>query len=172
MTEKVAPGIRRVYPKDDFPDLAVYCQSDNAGGHGTIAERAALDKSFKEGFGIEIIWQAANSPDTNALDLGLWRSMSAKVDALNAKNRDNVDVLWNTVLEAYNEWGKLGEGGESVITRVYDKLDVIADYIIASGGDNAHEHARAAGVRVGAIHDATADVGGSDEEDAGSGEDE
>ena len=69
MTTKVGPGIREQCSKAKFPGVSVVCQSDNAGGHGTNAEREGLTKSFKNDFDIEILWQPSNSPDTNAQSL-------------------------------------------------------------------------------------------------------
>ena len=171
MIEEVAPGLRKAFPQArGAPE--VWVQSDNAGGHGTIKDRAEIVDTLWSKFKIKVVWQPAQSPDLNVLDLGLWRSLSTAVDKLNKSKRDNVDALWQTCEKSFEDWGKFNEGEESVIQRVYTKLDAIADFVIESGGDNAHEHARAAGAKVGSVYEAAEDVGVSDEDEATSGEED
>jgi hypothetical protein len=45
---------------------------DNAGGHGTNDARQQYVSILKSEFNIIVIWQIANSPETNMLDLGAW----------------------------------------------------------------------------------------------------
>ncbi len=52
---------------------------DNAGGHETVEAIEQYTRTLLDNYNIEIIHQPARSPDTNPLDLGVWRSIQSSV---------------------------------------------------------------------------------------------
>ena len=63
------------------------------GGHGSNPVIAAYRKMLKDKFNIELVCQPPNSPESNVLDLGIWRSLQAVVDRLGRVTRHNSDAL-------------------------------------------------------------------------------
>ena len=170
MLASFAPAVRKHVPWD----WEVIAQADQAGGHniGPASDQLAAD--LWRQYRIRLMLQAAQSPDLNTLDLGLWRSLSSHVDNLGRGLRQNVDVVAETAQRGFETWANAGEDGQSQISRVFAKLESITSVVIASGGDNNHEAARQAGVQLGAAQDESGeevDMGGSDEEEVESDED-
>jgi hypothetical protein len=58
----------------------IYLVMDNAGGHGTVEAIEQYTRILLEDYNIEIIHQPARSPETNPLDLGVWRSIQSSVE--------------------------------------------------------------------------------------------
>ena len=57
---------------------------DNAGGHGTKAAVGEYKQLLIDRHNVHVIHQSPRSPEVNALDLGLWRSLQSSVE----KHRD------------------------------------------------------------------------------------
>ncbi len=53
----------------------IYLVMDNVGGHGMIEAIEQYTRHLLENYNIEIIHQPPRSPETNPLDLGVWRSI-------------------------------------------------------------------------------------------------
>ena len=53
----------------------IYLQMDNAGGHGTKAAVDEYTQLLRDRHNVHVIHQSPRSPEVNALDLGLWRSL-------------------------------------------------------------------------------------------------
>ena len=60
-------------------DKKIYLVMDNAGGHGTVDAINTYTKALLQ-FNVEIIWQVLWSPETNMLDLGIWKSIQMAVE--------------------------------------------------------------------------------------------
>jgi hypothetical protein len=61
-------------------DEIIYLGMDNAGGHGTFEAVEQCTRNLLENYNIEIIHQPPRSPETNPLDLGVWRSIQSLVE--------------------------------------------------------------------------------------------
>jgi hypothetical protein len=60
-------------------DETIYLVMDNAGGHGTEEATGEYTVCLQDDYHVEIIFQAAQSPEVNALDFGLWMSIQSWV---------------------------------------------------------------------------------------------
>ena len=76
---------------------------DNAGGHGTDEAVQSYTDMLKSEYTIEIIQQVPRSPETNMLDLGLWRSMQSAVEKEHAFKVYDADALNRSVEKAWND---------------------------------------------------------------------
>jgi hypothetical protein len=81
----IGKAIRQKYAALGLPELRVKLQIDSAGGHGMARGHGNFDE-FKDmmdrKYNIELIQQPGNTPPFNALDLVMWRSTVACVDAM------------------------------------------------------------------------------------------
>jgi hypothetical protein len=53
---------------------------DNAGGHGAVEATEQYTRNLLDNYNIEIKHQPPQSPETNPLDLGVWRSIQSLVE--------------------------------------------------------------------------------------------
>jgi hypothetical protein len=113
------------------PDVPIHLFMDNAGGHGSDEAKKEYVSILFNKFNILVIWQIPNSPETNMLDLGVWRTIQAMVEYLHRQRRMDTDVLALSVEEAFKKL----DG--------YDKLEAVAerwikvlDLIILGKGTN------------------------------------
>ena len=90
---------------------------DSAGGHGTnegIAKyKADLEKDYK----IILVHQIPQSPDTNALDLGIWMSLQSAVKKNHRLRRGDTEALHQTVLKVWDE-----VASEEAFGKAFDRL--------------------------------------------------
>lgn len=145
MRELVLPSIRQKLK--DVPVVKI--QFDNAPGHKTrVADgnqtiEEALARSLaapkyrgrQVGPKIEIVEQIANSPDTNACDLGFFRSLDSRLP----RNRSmKLDSFEQEVLTAYQEYPP------EKLAAIFDHKKRICKAIIGDGGNNTYKmpHAR------------------------------
>ena len=98
------------------PNLEIILQFDNAGGHGTDAAKETYTKLMWDKFKIRCVFQSAQSPEFNALDLGVWMTVQAAVSKLSRGLRMNIKSLTECVNKA---WDELEEA----------KLQSIVDYV-------------------------------------------
>ena len=111
--------------------VPIFLIMDNAGGHGTNDTKKEYERILLEEFNVIIIWQVANSPETNMLDLGAWMSVQSHVEDIHKNQVMQNDVLAESVTYAF------GELEESVLINVYDRWETVLDLIIkGSGGNN------------------------------------
>ena len=73
---------------------------DNAGGHGTNEAKTEYEKLLREKYNVILVFQIPNSPETNLLHLGVWRSLQSLVEKLSFRDRYDPDVLSQTVFRA------------------------------------------------------------------------
>jgi hypothetical protein len=71
MIEKVLPAIKAMWPRDDV-NKPIYIQQDNAPSHIEVHDPLFCEATQQDGFDIRLIYQPANSPDFNILDLGFF----------------------------------------------------------------------------------------------------
>ena len=118
LEKKIGPAIKEKlhWLNYEDPELEIFLQFDNAGGHGTDVAKATYTKMMWDKFKIRCVFQSAQSPEFNALDLGVWMSVQAAVSKLSRGQRMNIKSLTACVNEA---WDQLEE----------KKLQSIVDYV-------------------------------------------
>ena len=97
---RIGTAIRQNMPWVPRDEL-IYLVMDNAGGHGTAAAIQQYTRDLLVRFNIEIIHQAARSPETNPLDLGLWRSIQSWVEEKHKDKATFAEALAQSVQEAW-----------------------------------------------------------------------
>ena len=128
--EKVGKSIREKFtwvPSEE----TIYLVMDNAGGHGTAEAVQTYTRMLMDKYNIEIIHQIPRSPETNLLDLGLWRSVQSSVEKEHVKKTYHPDSLTRSVKRAWDE-----RLNPIVFSRVADRLLKVLDLIVKDGGDN------------------------------------
>ncbi len=103
---------------------------DNAGGHGMIEAIQQYTRHLLENYNIEIIHQPPRSPETNPLDLGVWRSIQSLVEKKLYHKTTVADALAQSVTEA---WRHLPE---DTISSVFGKVPEVLQKIIDDDGRN------------------------------------
>jgi hypothetical protein len=74
---------------------------DNTGGHGTNVAREQYVSILKLEFNIIVVWQIANSPETNMLDLGAWVTIQCIMSHIYCGKHIQKDTLCKTVHNAF-----------------------------------------------------------------------
>ena len=84
---------------------------------------------------IEIVEQIPNSPDTNACDLGFFRSLDSRPPR---KRAMRLDAFEKQVLQAFKDYPP------DRLSAIFDQKKRVCSAIIADGGNNAYKmpHAR------------------------------
>jgi hypothetical protein len=98
----VAAKMRTSYHWVPLTD-SIHLQMDNAGGHGTKEAIARYSQELEERFNIIVIHQPPRSPDSNALDLGLWMAIQSKVDYIHQSKTIKAESLALTTKAAWDE---------------------------------------------------------------------
>jgi hypothetical protein len=112
------------------PEQEIYLVMDNAGGHGTEEAVDEYTRILNEEYNIIILHQAPRSPETNALDLGLWMSLQSHVEKLHRNRTRDPDGLAVSVKQA---WDHLPV---ETIQKVFDRIPVVLQLIVEGDGDN------------------------------------
>ena len=132
VTEKLFPAIRAKLPRA----ATVKVQYDNAPGHltqGALPQdiAAALPAPTRRGVQIgpkiELVKQAANSPDTNALDLGVNKSLDSR---LPKRRSFNLDAFEEQVMQEFDTYPS------EKLDDIFDMKNRVCDCIIEAEGDN------------------------------------
>jgi transposase len=126
-----------------IPDIRKKCswakrvivQIDSAGGH-----RIGESLDYLNGVGskgrlkIEFRTQPANSPDTNVMDLGIWRSMQSRV--VEVKFVHNAEKnMHQRIIDAVNEmWA---DYDPDVLSNIFDTLKLVLEKIEENDGGNS-----------------------------------
>lgn len=76
LINQVLPAIREKWPIQDSTE-PIYIQQDNAKPHKIQLDAEFLDAARKDGFDIRLMFQPAQSPDLNVLDLGYFRAIQS-----------------------------------------------------------------------------------------------
>lgn len=111
-------------------DHPIHLFMDNAGGHGKNEIKAKYEKILKEEFGIEIVWQVPNSPETNMLDLGVWVALQSLVENLHKGKVMQADELARSVMTAFSKISA------SILTRVWNRWKLTLHLIVSGKGTN------------------------------------
>lgn len=109
----------------------IYLFMDNAGGHGTDAAVKKYTEELEDRHNIIIIQQVPRSPETNMLDLGVWRSIQCAVEKEHLYMRYHADSLARTVERAWDTRLK-----PEAFKKVYDRLYLVLRLIIEDNGGN------------------------------------
>lgn len=100
LIQKVIPAIRDQWPRD-YRQRGVIIQQDNAGPHISPDDLEFNEAANCEiNFPIRLECQPPNSPDTNVLDLGFFRSIQS---LQHQKIANNIDQLIENVQESFQE---------------------------------------------------------------------
>ena len=83
-----------------------------------------------ETYNIELLHQVPNSPETNLLDLGVWRSMQAAVERLCFRQRHDPEVLAARVHDAWDAFPC------RTIEKVYKRWELVLDLILKGDESN------------------------------------
>jgi hypothetical protein len=110
---------------------------DNAGGNGTNDAREQYVSILKSEFNIIVIWQIANSPETNMLDLGAWVTIQCIVSHMHRGKHIQKDTLCKTVYNAFDTLESIKL--ENIASRWKRVLDLI---IIGKGSNDLVEQCR------------------------------
>ena len=110
----------------------IYLIIDNAGGHGTTVVVEEYRRMLKDDFNIILKHQVPNSPETNLLDLGVWRALQSKVESISFQNRFDTEVLADTVEEAWRAFPS------HTIGKVHSKWLRVLELIKLDGGGNRY----------------------------------
>jgi hypothetical protein len=110
---------------------------DNAGGHGSNSARKEYVRILQDEYKVQIIWQIANSPETNMLDLGAWVTIQCIVAHMHRGKRMHKDALCKTVNNAFEslDSSKLASIGKRWI-RVLDLI------VVGKGSNDLVEQCR------------------------------
>ncbi len=111
-------------------DTTINLIMDNAGGHGTQEAIDEYTARLQRDFNIRIKHQAPRSPETNALDLGIWCSIQSAVEKLHRNRRRDPDTLAVSVRDA---WENLPS---DTILRVFNRIPVVLQLIVDHNGEN------------------------------------
>ena len=131
LEHKIGPAIRaKLHWVKDDPDLEIFLQFDNAGGHGTDVAKVAYTKMMWEKFKIRCVFQSPQSPEFNALDLGVWMTVQAAVNKLSRTLRMNMKSLTQCVEQAWDELQ------ESKLQSIVNYVAVTMKGCIDCGGGN------------------------------------
>lgn len=109
----------------------IVLQQDRAGGHGTKAAIEEYTNFLRDDYGVVLDFQPSNSPESNMLDLGVWRSLQSTVEKMHYEKRQNTVALFETMKKAWHE-----EFDESVLTIVHERLYDVAQEVVRANGDN------------------------------------
>ena len=112
-------------------DEIIYLVMDNAGGHGTVEAIETYTKHLMDKYNIQIVHQVPRSPETNLLDLGIWRSVQSAVEKEHLYRCHDADALARTVQKAWDERLR-----STVFANVYKRLLRVLKLIIDDNGDN------------------------------------
>ncbi|XP_021773301.1 uncharacterized protein LOC110737253 [Chenopodium quinoa] len=97
LLNKVIPAIISKWPESQPKNVII--QWDNARPHQIPTDDEFIAATTSNGFNIHFVFQPAQSPDLNVLDLGLFRSIQSLQYQSFPKN---VDELVEKVIESYN----------------------------------------------------------------------
>ena len=104
---------------------------DSAGGHGTNEAITKYKADLERDFKIILVHQIPQSPDTNALDLGIWMSLQSAVEKSHRLMRGDPEALHQTVLKVWDE-----VASEEAFVKVFDRLKKNYALIKKNGGGN------------------------------------
>ena len=135
MREHVMPAARKAFPNS----AKITIQFDNAPGHKTKnvdptkTMAASLERDMRPLYGRpEIVFgkQIPNSPDTNACDLGFFKSMDSRIP----KNRSmKLDEFEKQCLATFKDYPS------EILNRLFETKTLVCKCIVGAGGDNTYK---------------------------------
>ena len=111
--------------------VPIHLVMDNASGHGTKEAKKKYVSKFCEKYNIIIFWQCPNSPETNLLDLGAWRSLQSAVEEEHLQKRIELDVLAKSVMAAWDKFD-----GTAKLGSIYERWKKVLSLIQLGNGNN------------------------------------
>lgn len=142
LKEQIGPAIRRAYwwvPKEE----EIYCQLDNAGGHGSKEVIEGYVRMMKEKFNIILVFQSPSSPDFNALDRGVWMCSQAETAKLSRNLRRDFKSLHECVMKAWNGMSPTS------ITNICNSVVTACEESLKCGGGNEKSERRRSSKKLG-----------------------
>ena len=131
LEEKIGPAIRSAYRAAGATmSDPIYCQLDNAGGHGSDEVINAYTQMMKDKFNIILLFQSPSSPDFNALDRGVWMCAQAAAAKLARDKRRDLSALHECVMTAWQGMD------HNAITNICDSVVRACQEAVACGGGN------------------------------------
>ena len=103
---------------------------DNAGGHGTNDAIEQYRELLFRKYKVQLLHQVPNSPETNLLDLGVWRAIQSLVEKLSFCGRHDANVLDKTVQQAWLQFPA------ATVEKVYQRWLLGLDLIMKDNGGN------------------------------------
>ncbi|ETN05971.1 hypothetical protein PPTG_13816 [Phytophthora nicotianae INRA-310] len=101
LLEKVFPAIKVKWPRKDRHQI-IFVQQDNAKPNVPPSEPAILAAGTEGGWNIRLFCQTPNSPDLNALDLGVFNSMQCIQHHIHIPRKD-IKALIDSVESAFQQ---------------------------------------------------------------------
>jgi hypothetical protein len=126
---EVIPEIRRVWPGGaaSSQQATIMIQQDNASPHLSNDDPEVTAAMAEGGYHMELTFQPAKSPDLNALDLGMFRSMQSLQQQQNCRR---IEDLIQAVMDAWDS-----SQGET-LEKVWLSLARHMEAIMKAGGGN------------------------------------
>ena len=114
---------------------SIYTWTTRAGTAQRRQSRHTLT-ACKEKYNVIVVFQPPRSPESNACDLGFWRSLQSHVEKLHYRRRSENDALARTVMDAWAEYPA------EKLTRIFDRLPKVMQLIIDDDGGNEQVEVR------------------------------
>jgi hypothetical protein len=111
-------------------EIPIYQVLDNLGGQGIRASIEEYTNRLRNEHNIIMKFQAAKSPELNALDLGIWMSLKSAIESRHQNRRQDIIALATTAQEAWKNTPA------DSIQWVYNKIPIVHQLIVESKGDN------------------------------------
>lgn len=126
LIEKVLPALAKCWPQEDGL-RPLFLQQDNARPHIAANDPAFLADVARSGLNVRLRNQPPNSPDLNALDLGIFVSIQVLQQRTQQRN---IDELVAAVESAFHNTTR------RALNSVFLTLQVVMDQIIQHNGGN------------------------------------
>ena len=104
---------------------------DRAGGHGTDEAIQEYRAYLLTEYNIKVIFQVPRTPYSNALDLGVWCSLQARVEKNHSHKRCELEALVRTVMDTWKN-----DDLNEQISRVFIRLQKVLVLILQANGGN------------------------------------
>jgi len=108
----------------------VHLFMDNVGGYGMEERKDNYVKLLETEYNVKVIWQVPNSPETNLLDLGVWRTIQSLVEKVHRQKVMQADILCKSVDEAWESFDS------EKISKVATRWVKVLRLIIKGNGTN------------------------------------
>ena len=127
--EKVIPAVKQNWPVGRRGEK-IYIQQDNARPHPSGKDKDISSACTADNWNIECVFQPANSPDMNILDLGYFNSIQSLQQKMVAKN---IDELIGNVQKSFENLTPV------TLNNVWLSLQLAMQETMRCGGDNTYK---------------------------------